>query len=228
MIGYYRDQLFGSRLKRCYDLATPRIRHYLVAEMEYVTRHIAPGDSVLELGCGYGRVLQYLSASAGATFGVDISLSNIEYAVRFLQGYGDFHLSVMNATRMGFADNSFEHVVCIQNGISAFHVDERELVCESVRVAKENGRIFFSSYSPKIWSDRLQWFELQAREGLIGEIDRDKTRDGVIVCKDGFTATTVVPEQFRAIVRDMPVGIHIEEVDESSLFFVLTPQNKSQ
>ncbi|MDH4210172.1 MAG: class I SAM-dependent methyltransferase [candidate division WOR-3 bacterium] len=227
MIGYYRDKLSGTRLRRCYDLAPPRIRQYLVSEMGYVARHIAPGDSVLELGCGYGRVLQYLSARSGAIYGVDISVSNIEYALRFMQGYGNCHLAVMDAMRMGFADNSFEHVFCIQNGISAFHVDEKELVRESLRVVKENGKIFFSSYSPKIWADRLCWFELQAQEGLIGEIDLDKTRDGLIVCKDGFAATTVVPEQFRAIVKDLPVGIHIEEVDESSLFFVLTPRNTS-
>jgi ubiquinone/menaquinone biosynthesis C-methylase UbiE len=227
MIGYYRYKLSGDRLRRCYDLAPPRIRQYLVSEMDYVARQIAPDDSVLELGCGYGRVLQYVSKRSEAIYGVDISISNIESALRFMEGYGNCHLAVMDARRLGFADSSFEHVVCIQNGISAFHVDERELVSESIRVAKENGKVFFSSYSPKIWSHRLLWFELQAREGLIGEIDRGKTRDGVIVCKDGFTATTVAPDQFRAIVKGMPVGIHIEEVDDSSLFFVLTPSKKS-
>lgn len=223
MIGYYADKLNGARLKRCYDIAPPRIQQYLIGEMDYVMRHIASGDSVLELGCGYGRVMQYLSKNAKTICGIDISLYNIEYATHFLQGYDNCPLAVMDATRTAFADNSFEHVVCIQNGLSAFHVNEKDLLVESVRIVKERGKVFFSSYSSKIWADRLQWFELQAEEGLIGEIDHDKTRDGMIICKDGFSATTVTPDEFLAIADGIPVGVHIEEVDESSVFFVLNP-----
>ena len=226
MMGYYADKLYGDRLRRCYDLAPPRIQQYLVREMDYVASYIAPGETVLELGCGYGRVMQYLSERSGSVHGIDISVSNIESARLFLHGEDNCHLAVMDATRLAFADHSFDHVVCIQNGISAFHVDQKELIRESIRVAKGDGKIFFSSYSPKIWSHRLKWFELQAGEGLIGEIDRDKTREGVITCRDGFVATTINPEQFRSITKGMPVVIHIEEVDESSLFFVLNPQKK--
>lgn len=224
MLGYYADKLYGNRLRRCYDLAPPRIQQYLVSEMDYVASHLVPGESVLELGCGYGRVMQYLSKRAGTVHGIDISVSNIESARLFLQGEGNCQLAAMDATRLAFADHSFDHVVCIQNGISAFHVDQKDLIRESIRVAKGDGKVFFSSYSPKIWLDRLKWFELQASEGLIGDIDRDKTRDGVIVCKDGFVATTIIPEQFRSIISCMQVAFHVEEVDESSLFFVLNPQ----
>ncbi|UCD06316.1 MAG: class I SAM-dependent methyltransferase [candidate division WOR-3 bacterium] len=223
MIGYYADKLYGDRLKRCYDMAPPRIQQYLVGEMDYVARYLVPGESVLELGCGYGRVMKYLSERAGAVYGIDISAANIESARLFLRRECNCHLAVMDAIRLAFADHSFDHVVCIQNGISAFHVAQKELIRESVRVAKGNGKVYFSSYSPKIWQHRLEWFELQAREGLIGEIDRDRTRDGVIACRDGFVATTITPEQFRGIVMGVPVTFRIEEVDESSLFFILNP-----
>jgi len=223
MMGYYADKLYGDRLKRCYDLAPARIQQYLLGEMDYVASYIAPGETVLELGCGYGRVMQYLAKRAGSVQGIDISSANIESARLFLQGEGKCQLAVMNATRLAFTDHSFDHVVCIQNGISAFHVDQKELICESIRVAKEDGKVFFSSYSPKIWPHRLKWFELQAGEGLIGEIDHEKTRDGVIACGDGFIATTITPEHFRSIMVGVPVAFHIEEVDESSLFFVLNP-----
>jgi ubiquinone/menaquinone biosynthesis C-methylase UbiE len=221
MTGYYADRLHGERLKRCYDLAPSRVQQYLEAEMDYVARHIVSGDSVVELGCGYGRVMQYLSKNAGTVYGIDISFSNIEYARNFLQGYGNCRLAVMDAARTAFADDSFEHVVCIQNGLSALHVSRKALVEESIRIVKTKGKIFYSSYSPRFWSYRLHWFEMQANEGLIGEIDHDKTRDGVIVCNDGFSATTVTPEQFRGIIDGIEVRTHIEEVDESSLFFVL-------
>jgi 2-polyprenyl-6-hydroxyphenyl methylase/3-demethylubiquinone-9 3-methyltransferase len=49
----------------------------------------------------------------------------------------------------------------------------------------------------------LKWFELQSEVGLLGEIDYEKTKEGVIVCKDGFTATTVGPEDFSKFTKDI-------------------------
>ncbi|MBE0432020.1 class I SAM-dependent methyltransferase [candidate division WOR-3 bacterium] len=226
MRDYYRNHLHSDLLKRCYDLAPPRIRQYLAAEVEYVAERIRPDCSVLELGCGYGRVLQRLAMKAGFTVGIDTSPVNIECAVRSIKDAVNCHMLLMDAANIGFTDSTFDCVVCIQNGISAFHVDRKILIRESVRATKESGVVFFSSYSPRIWHDRLRWFELQSRAGVIGEIDQEKTRDGTIVCKDGFTATTVSPEEFRGLVEGIPAELRIEEVDGSSMFFVLTVHGK--
>ena len=119
---------------------------------------------------------------------------------------------------MAFADSVFDTAICIQNGISAFHVDRCALIRECARVTKPGGLMLFSSYSPRFWDDRLEWFELQAAHGLLGEIDHDQTRHGVIVCKDGFRANTVDPEEFRTLCADLNLQATIEEVDGSSLF----------
>ncbi len=226
MSGYYRDRLHGNRLKQCYDFAPPRIKQYLQAEIEYVTRRMRPNAVVLELGCGYGRALKPLAAISERALGIDISLPNLEFGKRFLERARNCHLSVMDATQLGFADGTFDHVICIQNGISAFHADKKLLVSESVRVVKEGGTVFFSSYSPSIWAERLKWFELQSSAGLIGEIDYVRTQDGNIVCKDGFTATTCSTEQFRGIAEHMAVRLQVDEVDGSSIFFVMTVGKK--
>jgi len=219
---YYRDKLHGNLLKRCYDLAPPRIRRYLSQEISYVLGRIQKHDRVLELGCGYGRVLRHLAAMADSVVGIDTSYPNIECAVQILKGLSNYRLLVMDATQTGFREGTFDCVICVQNGISAFGVDQKTLITESVRITREGGLVFFSSYSPRIWPERLRWFELQASAGLIGEIDRHNTRPGVIVCRDGFTATTVAPDQFRDMVLGVPAETHVEEVDESSVFFVLT------
>jgi len=63
---------------------------------------------------------------------------------------------------------------------------------------------------------------VQADEGLLGEIDFEKTGNGVIICKDGFKATTVGPEGFRELTSGLGVDIKIVEVDNSSLFCEIT------
>jgi 2-polyprenyl-6-hydroxyphenyl methylase/3-demethylubiquinone-9 3-methyltransferase len=124
----------------------------------------------------------------------------------------------MDALHLAFRDNSFDVVICIQNGISAFHVDQKELIKESIRVTKHSGMILFSSYSEKFWDHRLEWFQLQSEAGLLGEIDYEKTKDGMIICIDGFTATTLKPEQFLFLVSGLDVEAKVVEVDESSAF----------
>jgi 2-polyprenyl-6-hydroxyphenyl methylase/3-demethylubiquinone-9 3-methyltransferase len=141
-----------------------------------------------------------------------------------LQTFPNCSLAAMNAVQLGFPSNLFDLVICIQNGISAFHVDHSELVRESIRVTAPGGRVLFSSYSDKFWEKRLEWFRLQSEAGLIGEIDYEKTRSGIIACKDGFTATTVGPLQFMKTVENMNVEARCSEVDESSIFFEIVPR----
>ena len=97
-------------------------------------------------------------------------------------------------------------------------MDRRALFAESIRVSRPGGRVLFSSYSERFWEPRLEWFRLQAQHGLLGEIDWKATRDGVIVCKDGFRATTITPAEFAALANQLGVTAHIQEIDESSLF----------
>lgn len=218
MADYYKTSLSSERLFRVYEIAPPRIRQYLKAEVDYVIDRIKPGDTVLELGCGYGRILPDLAGNAAMVVGIDTSLESLRFGLERLGTIEDYPLLNMNAIHLGFADHAFDLVTCIQNGISAFHVDEKTLIAESVRVTKPGGRVLFSSYSQKFWPDRLEWFRLQSEAGLLGEIDEEKTGDGVIVCKDGFTATTVGPDEFRSLAGGLGVDCRIMEVDNSSLF----------
>jgi SAM-dependent methyltransferase len=218
MGGYYDDKLAGARLRRVYEVASPRVRQYLDAELAYVLSRLEPGDVVLELGCGYGRVLGPLAEKCGRAIGVDTSFASITLARDELAPRNNAILFQTDAANLGLHDGAVDVVACVQNGISAFHVDPGELMAEAVRVTKPGGRTLFSSYAEAFWEERLAWFEAQAAEGLLGEIDYERTGDGVIVCRDGFTATTFAPEDFRALAASLNLEARVEEVDGSSLF----------
>lgn len=222
-MSYYEDRLSASRLKRCYEIAPPRVRQYLDAEISYVINQIKETDSVLEPGCGYGRVLEKLSRRAGKVTGIDTSVESVAMAKKELGSTSNCSVFVMDASCMSFSSGQFDVVACIQNGISAFGVDRRTLIRECVRVTKKGGTVLFSSYSDKFWEHRLEWFQLQAKEGLIGEIDCSETRDGVIVTRDGFKAATVRPKDFLSLTKDIGFTAKIVEVDESSVFCEITP-----
>jgi 2-polyprenyl-6-hydroxyphenyl methylase/3-demethylubiquinone-9 3-methyltransferase len=218
MAGYYEAQLAAERLRRCYELAPPRVKQYLAAEIEFVRSKTKSTGSLLELGCGYGRVLRELVGAAKRVWGIDTSPGSLTLARQTVGGHANCRLGLMNAAQLGFGDRQFELVICIQNGISAFRVDQRQLLTEATRVTRTGGRVLFSSYATGFWADRLAWFRRQADEGLLGEIDEAATGDGVIVCKDGFRAVTVGPQGFRRLAAEVGVAAQIFEVDGSSLF----------
>jgi len=222
MENYYSEKLSAKKLKRCYEIAAPRVQQYLKAEIVHVLQRIRSSDMVLELGCGYGRALKYICRHVLGAVGIDLSMSSLKMAVNELRPARNFCLCRMDAAALGFAENSFDTILCIQNGLSAIKADRMALVREAVRVTKPGGRMFLSSYSDKFWEARLEWFRKQVDVGLLGKIDEDQTGGGVIVCKDGFRATTVSPSQFKQLAAQMNVTAEITEVDESSIFCEIT------
>ena len=213
---YYAKKLSAERLRKVYEVASPRVRQYLEEEIRFVLDRIAPDARVLELGCGYGRVLERLASRTKKIVGIDTSWESLKIAAQ--QGRAGSMLALMNAVSLGFAEKTFDLVVCIQNGISAFKVEPLDLMREAVRVTRAGGRVLFSSYSESFWPQRVEWFREQAGHGLLGEIDEEATGNGVIVCKDGFKATTFSPDDFLALASSLGLTAEIFEVDESSIF----------
>jgi len=223
---YYKDKLSASKLFKCYEIAPSRIKQYLDTEIQFVITNVRGADLVLELGCGYGRVLKTVSPFVSMIIGNDISRGSLELAKSYMEPCKNYRLLQMNASNMSFSPCVFDAVFCIQNGISAFGVDKKRLIAESIRVTKSDGVILFSSYSPKIWADRLDWFRKQSQIGLLGEIDEEKTGGGTIVCKDGFKATTINGSQFTELFREFELDASVIEVDESSIFCKVVKEKK--
>jgi 2-polyprenyl-6-hydroxyphenyl methylase/3-demethylubiquinone-9 3-methyltransferase len=217
MTGYYDRKLAGNRLQRCYEIASPRVKQYLEAEIRHVLIRLQSVEDVLELGCGYGRVTVRLAEVAKRTVGIDSAPESIDFAHVF-DSEGKCEYMVMDAVDLQFPDNSFDAVVCIQNGICAFNVDKQTLLREMLRVTRPGGKVIFSSYSDSIWPERLEWFEAQAAEGLLGEIDHERCKDGYITCKDGFRSGRVTPEDFAALCSRAGVEGDIREIDGSVVF----------
>ena len=218
MFDYYEFKLAADRLRQCYAVAPSRTIQYLEAEASYVFSKIRRGQRVLELGCGYGRFLKRILTSEVQYCGIDLSKPSIALARRDLAREPSIALAVMNAATLAFSSSVFDLTLCIQNGISAFHVDPIRLFQEAVRVTRPRGMVLFSTYTTAFWPHRLEWFESQARAHLIGPIDYSATQDGTIVCKDGFHATTVDRQKFEALAASVGQEPEIVEIDDSSLF----------
>ena len=98
----------------------------------YTAGQFVAGKKVLEIGCGMGRGLGYLSVRAQRVIGGDYSLENLGSAREHYKDNAE--LLVLDAQSLPFRDNSFEVIVVmevvqyltrIDNLIGAFHWFER-------------------------------------------------------------------------------------------------------
>tara|TARA_B110000208_G_scaffold165580_1_gene203872 strand:+ start:533 stop:1612 length:1080 start_codon:yes stop_codon:yes gene_type:complete len=92
---------------------------------------IEPGDEVLEVGCGAGYLAQHIENSY---VGVDPSQSLILKHLQILNNA----VCVADAADLPFADNAFDHVICI--GVFAYFKDKEytaKAVAEMERVARK-------------------------------------------------------------------------------------------
>ncbi len=220
---YYARQLHSDRLRRIYDTGLPRVAQYLRAEMDFVRAALRPTDRVLELGAGYGRVLKELAPFAAELVGLDLAEDSVALGRGYVREHENVRMAAGDAYRLDFEDE-FDVVLVLQNGLSAMKGRPELLVRETLDALKTGGRGYFSTYSPKFWPHRLAWFEEQAAKGLLGAIDREQTRDGRIVCVDGFTAATFSVDDLAELGRSSGRPYRLEEVDDSSLFLIITKE----
>lgn len=176
---------------------------------------------MLELAAGYGRIVKKVAPFVRSVTGLDISSENVRFGAEYLKDTKNAGLLVMDVHEMDY-DSRFDAVLCLQNGLSAVKAELPEAFAAKVlKALKMGGRVYFSTYHPRFWEHRLAWFKEQAEKGLLGELDMEKCKDGVIVCKDGFRATTQSAEDLKRIGRASGYRWQISEVDESSLFLVI-------
>ena len=218
---YYANSLNAQKLYQVYQTNYPRVLQYFESEISFVRKHLKGTERVLELGAGYGRIMKELASSCESIVGIDISQGNVEFGLEYLREVSNAELLVMDAHNLQFND-TFDVVLCLQNGLSAMKTQPLEYVKTITGLVSPGGMAFISTYSSKFWEHRLVWFHEQADKGLLGEIDTELTKDGVIICKDGFRATTTSLEDMDAIGKASGCSYEVIEVDESSVFLIIT------
>lgn len=135
-------ELDSPELAAAYDeVGTRQFLHGKVL-IQSVGAH--PGERVLDVGCGTGRLGQYVAelvAPGGAVFGIDPLPLRVEIAAR---KHPLFRASVGRAEDLSaFADQSFDLVYA--NSVFHWVADKPRALREALRVLKPGGRIALNS-----------------------------------------------------------------------------------
>ncbi len=132
----------------------------LTARFRYLA--LAPGDRVLDLGCGEGRHVHGLHVLGGLNvIGVDRDEPSLQKAREGLatlppRAPGDSARTVLaagDATALDFPDKAFDAVICSE--VLEHLPDFNAALAEMARVLKPGGRLCISV--PHAWPERINW-----------------------------------------------------------------------
>ena len=115
---------------------------------KFCQRYLAPGDPVLDLGCGLGRNAHYLAAQAYDVSGVDLS----EAAVTFCrQRFARFGLSGTfkqgSFDQIPFPDDSYSGIVCVA-ALDHVPIEQARAAMEEMRRVLRPGGSILLTFDP--------------------------------------------------------------------------------
>lgn len=135
---------------------TARVTGRWTADLVRAAIDLQPGDSVLELGCGAGRIGREMAADCAQWIGTDISPRMLEVAAKRLVDHGNVRLEALNRTALEmFEPASIDKAYTVA---VLCHMDKEDLFLylrEMARVLKPGGLAYLETWN---LADATGWY----------------------------------------------------------------------
>ncbi len=218
----YAKQLIEKN-KQAYNLISKdfdRTRTYLWRELSQFGKYAKDGDSVLDFGCGNGRLIGLFLEKEINYTGVDaseelINLAKQKFQDIFSSKIKKIEFLTVESLKLSFSDESFDSIY----SIAAFHHIPTakmriNLLKEFHRLLKPNGRVILTNWN--LWQGRYRKLIFKyAIKKLLGQHKADfkdifvpwKNQEGKVITERYYHAFT--KREFKRLVKKS--GFKIEE-----------------
>ena len=131
-------------------LGPPARRYMMLRRFREVLEHadLAPGQRVLDLGCGWAYGTHWAHTLGCKVTGIDLGMDQLRWASRSLPDASKLGLTLANAKRLPFRDATFDRAISVEMMEHVFRPDREAAFGEIARVVKRGGRVSISTPNP--------------------------------------------------------------------------------
>jgi demethylmenaquinone methyltransferase/2-methoxy-6-polyprenyl-1,4-benzoquinol methylase len=147
------------------------------------------GMTVLDIGCGTGSHLSLYQKAGCNTFGIDLSPAMLDVARKKLDTTAQAALTLGDASRMPFPDESFDLVTAMLMFHEMPAALRSPVMNEAMRVVKKSGRFLVTDYHPGPVRFPAGWFT----KALIASIESLAGREHFCNYRDFMANTGLAP-----------------------------------
>ena len=178
------------------DKLPKKIARYLRAEHEFLLKIITPDSVVLDVGCGFGRDLLFVSKITTRVVAVEFSLPLIRKARGNVK---DAVILFADARQIPLEDDSVDISMCMYNTLGNME-EPVKVIREMLRVTKNNGTVVISLYGkPFSIEERCVFYKSCGLTGL-------KVEGEVISTAEGFFSRVFCDDELEGLL--LSAGIH--------------------
>ena len=134
-----------NKQEKYWDKAAEKIEFPPPFKIEEFEKHVSKGMAVLDVGCGYGRILNELYSNGFKNLiGIDYSQGMIN---RGLKEHPYLNLIKTDGDKIPFSDNEFDAVLLVAVLTSNTKDEEQEnIISEIFRVLKDDGILYLTDF----------------------------------------------------------------------------------
>ncbi|HPD40684.1 MAG: class I SAM-dependent methyltransferase [Anaerolineae bacterium] len=133
---------------------------------------VAPGMTILDVGCGRGEILRHVAALGARAVGVDYAPAAVRMSRRVGDAVpaGQYPVGVYraDAKHLPFPDAGFDRVLMLDIVEHLYPPELDQAVAETFRVLRPGGRLVVHT-APNVWYDRYAYPVVRTVRRLMGQ-----------------------------------------------------------
>ena len=188
----FQEMVLGNKAGK----PPPLLQEFFQRDLDYIAEHFTAEKDVLEVGCGFGRLLPKLAERSKKVTGIDFSDLQIAQAQETARNLKNVSLLKMCAESLEFPPASFDISLCMNCSLGNMPDIEEKVVEEMIRVTKPGGEIVI-----RVFADTKEVREAQCQNYRRLGLTNIRDKGAAIVTGEGFYSRRFTESEMRALFQ---------------------------